>query len=400
MRRARAFNFQYQVILSHGPGCKDGATAAWCFWRTLPQDYRHSLSNEGGFYALGTSSKMSKTNDYINGFLHANSPEGALKLQERGFPVVFVFIQPGDTIPDALIENKSVVILDLDIGDSLLRVVELSSSVLLVDHHDSTPMTLNKYSEQLFGTYANKFTPFVNNQKSESGATLAWKLTHKNCIPPLVDVVRIGDNWQWEDRPELKARFVLESLHNKRSFRSFPDIENTFINWDRNFKVNVQNGQMMFNSRQSLVKQIAKQCDIGFIQTNDGAVYNIAHVECNVLHSEVGAMMKRYAQNRYKVPIHFCATWKYVSYKSMVSVSLRDNDPHINLASIAQNIKGSSGQGGGHTEASSFSFYGIENLHNYILKSHPVLNYSFISEYSSNQHLHPEISLSTSDSCD
>ena len=40
----------YDVIISHGPGCNDGSTAAWAIWRNLDKEYRDLLEKEGGFY--------------------------------------------------------------------------------------------------------------------------------------------------------------------------------------------------------------------------------------------------------------------------------------------------------------------------------------------------------------
>jgi hypothetical protein len=366
----------YEVIIAHGPGCNDGATAAWTVWRTLPRKYRDELAIEGGFYGrvgLDDKSITDESNDSTNESpepdIHPNSPEGAMKLQKRGFPVVFVFVQPGESVPDKLVMNKRVLILDLDMGDALVAVVTAATSVLLVDHHASTPVTLHKHSELLFQKSGNKFATYVNTSKSESGASLAWRLTHSADIPPLVQVVRIGDTWQWNDYPELHARHVLKALSAQRTFRSLQHIEGTFLHWDQNFKSYVEKGHAVSEYETSLVERIAEQCDLGFIETNDGKQYQIAYVQCNVFISEVGAAMKVPAQKRFKVPIDFCATWKYIPHKDLVTVSLRDGGSDINLATIARTIKGSDGKGGGHDKAAGFCFTGIHNFHKFILKN-------------------------------
>jgi oligoribonuclease NrnB/cAMP/cGMP phosphodiesterase (DHH superfamily) len=372
------FDFPYQVVLAHGPGCNDGATASWCVWRLLPQSYRILLAKEGGFYAKPDPPKPEDptANDDeplpIDPFLHPNSPQGAMRLQSKGFPVVFVFVPPGECVPSKLIEDKNVIILDLDMGDALVDVVRSASSVLLCDHHDSTPLTISKHSAFLYEKSRHKFFTYVNTSKSECGSTLAWRLTHTANIPPLVQIVRIGDTWQWDDYPELQARYVLKSLYLRRSFRSFPDIENTFSNWVENFEFHVQKGRTVLEIESSLIKQTAKQCDLAFIQTNDNTVYTVAYVQANILQSEVGSAMKWYAEKRFNTPIHFCATWKYASYKDIVSVSLRDPSPGINLAAVARTIKGSNGKGGGHDSAAGFSFDGIANLHKFFQKISPV----------------------------
>lgn len=361
--------FPHDVIISHGPGCNDGAVAAWCLWRLLPKTYRDKLSLYGGFYS--NPDKEENENIFVNGYLHPNSPEGGIRLQEIGLPVVIVFVQPGQEIPRKLVQDKRVIILDLDMGDELVQIVENASFTLLVDHHDSTPLTISKYGNVLFEKYRHKFATYINIHKSESGASLSWKLTHSPMLHPFVEIVRIGDTWQWNDYPELQAKFVLEALYMKRAFRSFNDIENTFIQWNENFQSYVQIGSIYYESKLSLAKQIAKQCDLGFIELNDGTIYTVAYTQANILHSEVGSLIRYYAEKRFEIPIDLCVTWKYISYKGLVSVSLRDGREGLNLSFIARNIKNTNGKGGGHTGAAGFIFYGIENFHNFILREKP-----------------------------
>src|SRR5207237_1070823 len=80
-------------------------------------------------------------------FIHPNSAAGALRLQERRFPVVFVFIQPNEDIPMELVKDKRILILDLDMGDKLIEIIDVAKCVLLSDHHDSTPITLHKHAD-------------------------------------------------------------------------------------------------------------------------------------------------------------------------------------------------------------------------------------------------------------
>ncbi|CAH6420011.1 Hypothetical protein HVR_LOCUS1060 [uncultured virus] len=364
--------FSYDVVIAHGPGCNDGATAAWSVWRLLPFWYQKQLAAEGGFYAKPNQDEESEESNSGDSYVHPNSPEGAIKLQNKGFSVVFVFIQPSEGVPDVLVKNKRVLILDLDMGDALISLVRAATYTLLSDHHDSTPNTLCKYSQILFDENRHKFATYVNTNLQESGATLAWRLTHSAVIPPFVQVIRIGDTWQWDEYPELHAKAVLTALYMKRAMRSFSEIEETFQTWDKYFPEYVQKGKTALEYERSITRQMAKQCDLGFIQTHDGIVYNVAYTQASALHSEVGSSIRYYAEKRFKVPIHFCCTWKYASFKKLVSVSLRDSMEGLNLARIARTVKGSNGKGGGHVAAAGFSFYGIENFHKFILISAPV----------------------------
>lgn len=375
------FAFSYDVIIAHGPGCYDGATAAWSFWRLLPLYYREQLSNEGGFYSnLNIDSDLIDNNKEIvdnEPYIHPNSFTGAIKLQKKGFPVVFAFSQPNEPVPDELITDKKVLILDLDMGDSLVNIVEAARSVFLCDHHDSTPKTILRHSQCLLDKNRHKFATYINTNSKECGSTLAWRMSHSASIPDFVEIIRIRDTWSWDDLPHLEAKAVLTSLHVKRSLKSFYKIEDTFQTWNQYFPLYVQQGKAVMDYEKSIIKQISKQCDLGYIQTNDDNVYNVAYTSANILHSEVGSSMRYYAEKRFKVPIHFCCTWKYVSFKKLVSVSLRDGIDGLNLSQIARTVKNSDGKGGGHAASAAFIFNGIENFHNFILESPPVHPPSF-----------------------
>src|SRR5579862_672208 len=108
------YRFKYDVIISH-KSCVDGSTSSWIVWRSLPQSYRDILAQEGGFYALPSSNSDSSESSNSSKFIHPNSPKGAMNLQEKGYPLIFVFISPNESLPIKLIQNKRVLILDLDL---------------------------------------------------------------------------------------------------------------------------------------------------------------------------------------------------------------------------------------------------------------------------------------------
>lgn len=388
-----SFQFPYDVILSH-KSCNDGATAAWIVWRTLPESYRQELEKEGGFYATPkfeeeqpkTKKKSQKVlekmtlaefklyYDSVNKpYVHPNSFEGAMDLQSKGYPVVFAFADPKESIPTALIYNKRVLILDLDLGIELIKIVKVAKHVVLIEHHDSTATAIKNNAEYLLTENKDKFVQIVNTDKSESAATLTWKYFWKsedNKVPDLIEIVRIGDHHKWEDCLELHPKLVHNALFVERVFRSFIDIERTFINWEENFEHYVEKGRNLAEYQKALVNKAAKHCDLGYIRTcgTGGSIkmYTVAYTQATILHSEIGANIRKYAEKRFNVPIDFCVTWKYASHKDAVSLSFRDPQKGINLAEIAATMKNENRNGGGHETASSFTFFGIHNLHKFI----------------------------------
>lgn len=357
-KRGAKFVEQFDVIIGHGPGCFDGATAMWAVWRLLDPNYQEQLAKEGGFYNFSET----KISPCHRSFIHPNSVEGAIQMQQKGFPVVFVFVQPGTYIPKPLIEGKNVLVLDLDLGSNLMPLVRNAKTVFVCDHHDTSSATIHKYGDELLNRYHHKFSQLVDTSKKECGATLIWRLTHSDVIPSMLEVIRIGDTWQWGDSPELHAKEVLHSLFVRRSFRSFPDIEQLFQSWNENFDTWVKEGSILNLYNTSLAKQAAKQCDIGSVQSKDGKKYTIAYVQSSILVSEIGTSIRKYAENRFKIPIDFCGVWKYVSRKNLIIVSLRDPRSGLKLGRIAKEIVGSTGTGGGHDESASFIISGLHSF--------------------------------------
>lgn len=349
----------YDVIISHGPGCPDGAVAAWAVWRTLLPSYRYILEEKGGFY----SNRKEYDENFVldPNYVHPNSPEGAIALQKEGLSPVFVFIQPSTPVPEELVKDKSVLILDLDMGDFLVPLVKSSKSTFLCDHHDSSMKTISKNSNVLLNESGLKFAMMVNTSKSESGASLAWKIAHNTDIPLFVNIVRIGDTWMWDDYPD--ARHILASLHANDIFSSFPRIEEEYINFGQNIYDHVDQGRLISRYKNDLAKQMAKHCDLATVRTKDGHEYTVAYAEVTILKSEVGSMIRFYAEKKFPVKIDFTASWSYFSDKGFAQVSLRDPRPGLNLADVAQNIDIPDIKGGGHPQAAGFTFSGIENFH-------------------------------------
>lgn len=383
-KMAAATPFQNcEVVIGHGPNCNDGVVAMWAVWRTLSKEYRDRLAAVGGFYS---NQKM----PFDPTGIHPNSPQGGIRLQEQGFPVVFVYAKPKEMIPPQLVTGKRVLILDVDLGDTLTMIVKVATSVFVCDHHESSDSTIGR----LRLGRSSKFNCCIVRAVTESAASLTWRLTHTSLattypykspfpivkpdlsdrseLPPLIEVVRIGDNKQWQDLPELKARAILQTLFTKKAFRSFLSIEKLHQTWTTQSSQWAKEGKIALAYQRTLVRQAIKKCSLGYIQTGNGAIFTVAYVEANILHSEIGAQMKAWAVQRFKVRIDFVATWQYIPHCKLVSVSLRDPAPGINLDQVAQQIKDTVGIGGGHPHAASFSFYGLDRFHSYLSEERPI----------------------------
>lgn len=348
----------YDVIISHGFGCADGAVSAWCVWRTLSDDYKKKLSHYKGFYSDGTAPFT-----YDKNWINPLTVHGALKLQQEGLSPVFAFAQPSTKIPIDLIKNKNVLILDLDLGAELVNVVKYAASVKLVDHHITSETTLLEHADELA---TDKFTMIINTSPSESGASLTWKLFNKDTeLPTFIDVIRIEDTWSWDDLPE--AKYIMKSLKSNNYLSTFSKIDKVFNSWDKNYDKWVSQGEYIVFADNVNIKLMAKSCDLGFVRTKDGKVYTVAYTQAPVLISEVGTAIRKYAELKFKQEIDFCVTWKYLTYKNLVLCSARSPREGLDLGNICRNIRNIN-SGGGHAEAAGFNFNGIHNLHNVIIK--------------------------------
>lgn len=350
------------VVISHGPGCFDGAVAAWVIWRNLPIQYRMKIASEGGFYSHNYITKKDKTGN----FLHPNTPTGAMSLQRKGYNTVFVFVQPGSSIPETLISNKNVVILDVDLGDNLVSVVEKAKSVILCDHHCSSIKTIERNRDFLLSR-SKKFLGLVNTNKDESAATLIWKYIYGKKMNDFIRIIQINDTWLDNGYSGLFTKDVIAFLLVKRSFISFESIEETFLTWDQNVPMYINIGRSLNRYQQAIVSQISTKPRICNMQTTDGNIYKVAYICAPILHSEIGVCIRNYTNFLYNTNVDFCATWKYVAHRGLVAVSLRNPKFGLNLSEIASKIKGTNGKGGGHADAASFSFYRIENFGDYFI---------------------------------
>lgn len=362
---------EYQVIVFHGPKCPDGMTSAWIIWRLLTKDIRNILLSFEGIY--GSINK----NSFKNVSKFYNSDTGA-KIVSQVSPIVFVYSQPGQEIEESIIKDKNVLILDLDMGKELARIINLSKKTLIIDHHFTSLETMEeiKNNEEI---PLNKYEFYVKIETEHSGASLTWQYFNDEEIPWFINIVRIGDTFTFEE--DKTAKPVLTYLYNKGVFLSFTNLDN-FVKKATSNKIKkiYQKGLIMLKFQETLAKDSAKLFTVSKLKTKE-KTYTVAYVASTLLSNEASQYIREFYDNNnnYKETLDFVAFWKYLPYNSLVLVSLRDplkiDDIYQhNLGEIAKNICDFSGNpcngGGGHISAAAFNFTGIENFHNFF----PIIN--------------------------
>lgn len=323
----------WQVVISHGPSCTDGITAAWCYWRCLPSEMRSKLQKYKGF--LCTSRNEFRPNTLFN----------AIKCQEEGAPIVFCFVNPSAVIPLDFIKGKNVLILDLHLGNSILSIAEHSNKTLLIDHHEGP-----RFEHP-------KLTNIIDYKVS--AAELAWKYFCPDTpLPMLVKIVSMADTWDWSPYPDIKYQHMMAGMRDANIFSNFYRLEEAYKDWNENIIKYQKTGKHLFNCEQKNAWKIAQNGDIGYLIAN-GIEYKIIYTQAAILHSLVGSMLRKVTDH--SDDAHFTLTWKYDSKRQMIRCSLRDPLPGIDLSSIARYFNG-----GGHAKSACFSFPGMHNFEKYI----------------------------------
>ena len=365
------FNPKYDVVLFHGP-CVDGGTAAWTYWHQLPEGYRAMLHKTGGYYsgerAIGERNVLS------------TSTAGAIRLLKQGYPLVFASVIPAP-IPLELVAGRRVVTLDI-CPTNLMEILEVATSVKVVDHHISAEPLVKLAQEK----YPNKFSSRFVTAKTDSGASLAWKEFEgpDAPIPLLVTCVQIGDTWNFEQRPDLQVKAVNEALYSSGCFDSFEGTEKHFQEWsqqgDAFYHKLVESGNYIRMYQQLLVESIArKSCLLYAVANEQGQqrVYNVLTVCSGTLNSEVGNVMRTHVAPVYEAKgtrIDFTVVWSYDPHDRMIRISFRGAGEGIDLSQVAKQLVGEGFQpGGGHRAASGAVIKGIENFHKVFLHSPPQL---------------------------
>lgn len=369
-------DFPFDVILSHGP-CDDGMTAAWIAYRRLPAEYRQQLAAEGGPYAVKDPAR-----DFV---VHtdprpwATSVEGALALQQRGFPVVFAFTYPQPEIPRELIQNRRVLMLDLDAGDATEKLVDAAASVVHIDHHKTGEAIVARCR----AAFPDKYTAVFTTAKTESAASLAWKYFNPSLpIPDLVQYVQIADTWNWAQLHSVDVRAAKEAMYVYEHLASLPGVEALFQSWSPNTTQSLVADGAAFKKHQDRTALAnAKKSDVAYVRVASSTAAPDVIMTCLVVNASpgtgtfVGNMQKQIVAPAHELSgtkIDLCAVWSYCLSADKIAVSLRGPGPDVDLSHVAANIRGDGVKpGGGHAAAAGFTVIGIENLRTVFLTERP-----------------------------
>ena len=372
---------RFDVIISH-ISCCDGNTAC---------AIAHEFLNKGVVLPHGMFN-LKKSHD--NEIHTSNGAMEMMKCYPNLVPIVFQ--HHGTPIDKDLIKNRNILIMDLDVGPSNIKLLdENCKSAVILDHHgDAQLTTLKEFIPGLTIEKLNsginekilskKINLIIKSSKDYSAANLAWMYFHPGVqVPLFVDVVRIRDTWSWETIDKYDVRSFVEGLEYVSAFDTFKTI-NIFIKectiGSSLFEDIIKQGRIVWGFKTKIIETSAHKTTLGYIKAKPNGVvqmFNVLYTSTTIFTSDIGDRMRTLNEkywNERGVTIHFTAVWKYIpptpKKDGIVVVCLRSPFPGLQLGLIANTICDYPiCSGNGHTEAASFSFFGIDNFHKIFLKS-------------------------------
>lgn len=232
-------------------------------------------------------------------------------------------LQHGDAPPD--VKDKHVYILDFSFDrETIKKMIEVSKSFLLLDHHASALKELKGLS-----------TSHVHLNMEKSGAMLAWEYFNPGKTPPLlIQYIQDRDLWQWNlpHSKEISASLELE----QKTFKNFDKLT------DNVFPDLIKKGISMLEYKDSLVKKVVDKAQTRVLTFGDQELL-VGLVNSCLFQSEVGNVL---SSGFYDLGMIY-----YFNHeKKQYIVSIRSSTDRVDCSVIAKSFGG-----GGHPRASGFN---------------------------------------------
>lgn len=290
------------VIISHG-GCNDGLGSAWCF---------HHFNN------------LKEPHNQSNIYYHFT--------KERDF-------NRDSRMPD--LTSKHVIILDYGYNRATIDSISaIAKSFKLIDHHSSAYSILGDIPNCIFDL-------------TKAASELAWDYCCKENnvnepLPWFLAYICDRDLWKWE-LPDSKEFSEALQQCDKLNFEFLDELYTYNLETQKYF---ISGGKIAYKATNKLAHAIAKTAyKVRFLG------YDVYVAQSVVLRSEVGNILAE------RPDCHFSIVYNYNLNDDLCWISLRGAsklDPFseteivIDLSVIAKKFP----EGGGHPQASGFTWYG------------------------------------------
>ncbi len=243
--------------------------------------------------------------DCLDGF-------GAAWAVWRRFPSArYVAVKHGYPPPDDL-AGRRVLIVDFSYSRvELERLAEITTDLLLLDHHVTAQQALNGL-------------PFARFEEHKCGAVMAWEWAHREPVPWLLRHVQDKDLWTWR---------LPHSREINAALASYP-LE--FQVWDTlSQEVLVAEGTAILRYERELAGKLAASAVLVSFQGQ-----TVPAVQSAILTSQIGEHLSA------RHP--FCIIWHDRDGRRVYSLRSREDGPDVGAIAVQLG-------GGGHTHAAGFS---------------------------------------------
>lgn len=249
--------------------------------------------------------------------------------------IEFIQIQPGANTPNT--SGKIVYILDVIFPkESLLRMIEDSISLLIIDHHDT--------AEEILSSIPDNCKIF---DKQECASTLTWQNFYPDLAMPLLyDYIKSRDLFlndrEFINEFHIAFDIAVRDANNEFNFeRIIPYLDDNSITG----LINI--GKVLTGYQQSLILKATKNISFAPIKLNSGKLCIVGYINATLLASDIAAA----CLDQYSF-IDFCACFYIDSSASVTQFQLRSRDDREDVSVIARDHGG-----GGQRNAAGMRLY-------------------------------------------
>lgn len=246
------------------------------------------------------------------------------------------FLDPKDSLTDEFLAktiDKNIIMCDFSYRlDQLLKIIVLSKSFLIIDHHKTAQAAVRNIPDELK----------IFNM-SKSGVGLTWDYFNPDHELPKF-LAYIQDRDIWANKLQNTSEFVTYFYQQEMSFELFE----SYLSEDV-VKLAVTKGTAWIEYQNILIDRILRKASY-IIQMIDGQPRIVVYSNSPDLKSDIGNRLFT------KIPFaDFSVVYDYDIWNNHTTMSLRSTNERLDVSAIAKQFGG-----GGHRNASGLRYDGCK----------------------------------------
>lgn len=249
------------------------------------------------------------------------------------------FLNPIDTLNETILStasNNNIIMCDFSYRLSeLLKIIVLSKTFLIIDHHKTAQTDLSYIYPEL---------KIFDMKKSGVGITWEYFYDNSQSIPKFLD--HIQDRDIWANQLANTNEFVTYFYQQEMNF----DLWDTYLQ-PENVDSAIAKGSAWIEYQNIMIDRIMRKASY-IIQEIDGEPRIVVYSNSTDLKSDIGNKLFN------KIPIaDFSVVWDYDIWKNQTVISLRSTNDRLDVSVIAKKFGG-----GGHRNASGLAYEGCQPI--------------------------------------